>query len=551
MTMDNLEDRLKSDPISSASVISKLVQEIQKSGKAQGTKELQILKDKCASGQHPVNLAAADALYFLVKLGALEHAATAQDLITSLPNALDQSGIVKALWEILVHQYETAPSSFKYELCSPQHPLVTVLQHNQGVWPQIHDLLQGYCEKGKNCQNGDFESTFLRPVVYFLMLDRGEKFLTARKQLFNLLVKEIKDADYFYELFSWMRIDGASSIEIAEFIFAVAEANPAGRLDLLSMLLVENLHGLICSGCDPKRSLHHLVKLVDGMDPAILEPILLGLSNCLSICPSGYLRDLLEVCLNLCVGDIHLLTLSCLQAGCIPWMMQPCLLTEECRPIFRRIFTLDHANPSEVLNYSEVLNNVADCHFLNTLERMSFNVELCGLIHGGCDWMAWVEKVPENAARTMMHFLSGLLIQEGNEKLSLATLKLLVRVARALPDVCEQLLPLILYKMARSTDSALHLELWRALPVMGSSREELPTVVGALRALLKGPEKLQIFALSLFYDLWVVQVRTYPLLQKILVENAFDSWEGRSARAFILKELCEKRFVFTIQLLQF
>jgi hypothetical protein len=60
---------------------------------------------------------------------------------------------------------------------------------------------------------------------------------------------------------------------------------------------------------------------------------------------------------------------------------------------------------------------------------------------------------------------------------------------------------------------------------------------------LKRKQSMNTLLIDLYVQLWKVEVRCYPYLQKLLLENPVDGkdWKYDMARALAIKEICEAR----------
>lgn len=152
----------------------------------------------------------------------------------------------------------------------------------------------------------------------------------------------------------------------------------------------------------------------------------------------------------------------------------------------------------------------------------------------------------------MIDLLCGLFIGDfNNVYVTIEALELLLSCCDENKTFTSQLLSLILFKLSNlrgniAQDSLLHLKLLRAIPKMGILKENLPLIVNVLKLLGTQCDSLTVlFVMDLYYDLWTVQVRSYPLLQQYLTKKknpkAADYYEYCTVKARIVRDLCMKR----------
>lgn len=128
------------------------------------------------------------------------------------------------------------------------------------------------------------------------------------------------------------------------------------------------------------------------------------------------------------------------------------------------------------------------------------------------------------------------------EDVHIDCLDILLRCCKEKPSLCSLTLTLLLYKLSTIYDkrSTLHLQLLKAVPKMGMLKENLPLVINTLRILSDGgDETIRLFTIDLYYDLWLIHNRCYPLLKRLLLEKGGN--EHMIIKARIVRDLSEKR----------
>ncbi len=104
-------------------------------------------------------------------------------------------------------------------------------------------------------------------------------------------------------------------------------------------------------------------------------------------------------------------------------------------------------------------------------------------------------------------------------------------------------LTLVMYKLARKNcPAACLLELLQMLPKFGSDKACLSSVLRVILS-FSGRPGLRPLRLKLLYDLWLMEDRIYPHLQKALEEGqeAGNSLEFDIAKARVIRDVCERK----------
>uniref|UniRef100_A0AAR2ISI2 DUF3730 domain-containing protein n=1 Tax=Pygocentrus nattereri TaxID=42514 RepID=A0AAR2ISI2_PYGNA len=136
-------------------------------------------------------------------------------------------------------------------------------------------------------------------------------------------------------------------------------------------------------------------------------------------------------------------------------------------------------------------------------------------------------------------------LQLGGELRSLLhTLHQLLPICREVP--C--LLPVLMLKLGRVSDSTLSHAVLSTLPKLGTHKFCIPQVLHVLQTLASTP-KLRAVALRLLTKLWQKQDRVYPDLQKLMallekssvVVGKETQWEQILARAACVRDICRER----------
>uniref|UniRef100_A0AAR2JEK1 DUF3730 domain-containing protein n=1 Tax=Pygocentrus nattereri TaxID=42514 RepID=A0AAR2JEK1_PYGNA len=153
------------------------------------------------------------------------------------------------------------------------------------------------------------------------------------------------------------------------------------------------------------------------------------------------------------------------------------------------------------------------------------------------------ERVPDALPLLITHFI---ISSEGD--LCRLALDTVAAIAEADPAQVPCLLPVLMLKLGRVSDSTLSHAVLSTLPKLGTHKFCIPQVLHVLQTLASTP-KLRAVALRLLTKLWQKQDRVYPDLQKLMallekssvVVGKETQWEQILARAACVRDICRER----------
>lgn len=319
----------------------------------------------------------------------------------------------------------------------------------------------------------------------------------------------------------------------------------------LSYILQET----ITKSCDPKTIINYSLKIIEAKpNMKCLNMTLLILSDCITNCPFMYLQDLLSYCKavisNALMTNIaNLLIFKSIKASCLLWMLQSNFLIENCDDLIKEIFNFDKLIEKYSPKTEEIIKDHALMSVVSSNEYLSLVFELSVLAENSNDkmllnWLEHLKDIQCNVLKKMFGFLSGLFITNfKNAEVPLKILDILLLIVKNYKDMSTNLLTLLLYRISNTTNEYLHCKVLKSIPKMGVFKGNISLIVSVLQKLSDGGKHLKTFSLTLFYDLWCVQVRCYRYLQNILVENEKSrDGEFQIVKAYILMELCRQRY---------
>lgn len=158
-------------------------------------------------------------------------------------------------------------------------------------------------------------------------------------------------------------------------------------------------------------------------------------------------------------------------------------------------------------------------------------------VHGWLNEME-AKHVPVN----LFNFISSIFINDFDDfqRHRRRTLRLLTRIVKVEKSLTSNLLILILYKLHDEKDPETQVDLLRTIPEMAVLRENMPLVLTTLSAIANEKNCLRPLALTLYLRLFLTEVRSFPYLQKLLLEPCKD-YEFNVVKAQTLKEICSRK----------
>lgn len=158
-------------------------------------------------------------------------------------------------------------------------------------------------------------------------------------------------------------------------------------------------------------------------------------------------------------------------------------------------------------------------------------------------WLNEVEKSPAVFVKRIINFLLGLFISDYKQvEVNIKCLQILMDCFKKFPNLTNNLLALVLFKLSKTTNSKLHFELLKALPEFATKKENVQLVALTLQSLTGNFGELHVFVMQLLLELWEKDSRCYDYLEKVLIhEPQVFVWEYYVVKAEILKQICVKR----------
>lgn len=161
-------------------------------------------------------------------------------------------------------------------------------------------------------------------------------------------------------------------------------------------------------------------------------------------------------------------------------------------------------------------------------------------------WIDRLRKAPICFLAQIVHFLSGILLCEfGDKKIHIQIYELILKCVKFDRTLASNVLTLALYKLSNTHyDSDLHYVLLKSLPQMGVLKDNIQKIVSTIKILHQGRDALKTCSICLMFDLWKIENKCYPHLEKFLTgeyNGNCEKWEYYITKANILKQLCAEK----------
>ncbi|CAH2089126.1 unnamed protein product [Euphydryas editha] len=572
--MDEIEYKLKTNTsVLVVNAIDKLISTIKskyKPGERQKfvleNEELKFLRDKCSSTDSMVSLTACQGLLALVELGVLEIAHTMSTVVTLLPSTHNYSAIISTMAGLLVLDLKSRlipgqQYKCQFSLRSPQHPFITVLEKNKDVEDDVLAQMHALCTHPEyTVASNSLE--LLRPVFLWLTCSPHRSHSIRPWQLLLSLPQSDAQCKLLLACISCQQICNPKQIEQAFAAYsAVSDAaiyqQRREHVVALVPMLARICGELVTHGRDP-RSCYSLIERCFSIDAPELKTVagltVMLLSQNLINTSALYLHELFNLCLNIISKyEYSSICLSAFVGITLQWLHLPSYLTNNALKVAAKIVDI-HQNtqsPDPGLLIANLKSNETfqalvqvdkDLYIyyklLNTWESLKDNDDKLK------SWIEGLLSVNDQLKLELLTFFVGVVTErEVNLDIVLKVIRLLVDLVRVKKEVSVTVLPVLLYKIANDVRPAVKMECLKGLPLMATTKENVPALVAILNKLKVGRGVPTSFLIMLYTSLAETQARCFPYLQEALGDAppAELKWELDAARAHAVLKICELR----------
>ncbi|XP_060730282.1 focadhesin [Tachysurus vachellii] len=596
MTSENLKKRFEfpSSFIQSQAVRSLVTAVLKEKGQKDKISEsnaqspaLAVLWEQCSSESVVVRSACCDALVLLVEQGHADLHYVLNSILNLLPSARNVQGLIKVvgrLLQIQASQRDRSTSfSCPYSIRSCPHPYITVLENRPDCWAallqEIDDFIQLaadndeplfismlapflrylYCEPQRLPENALLRHGLLRVLLQHREVTQGHASACTRvtHQILHCL----------FNLFPHILVDSITAVveisSMAESLSSALLAEPErwrNELAQLALQLICVCHLSLRLGGELRSLLHTLHCLLPVCKEDLpSEQVIMGISLLLLRASASQQTALLELAVKLVPPEERptwgatLLVMPLLQVLSCSALMEALTDTQTQAKnqglATSLLQTIERGTSSPVQNSTQLILPLSTWYSelqvaTSVLRQVSADPT------AATEWLYSVqsalplcERVPDAIPLLVTHLI---LSSEG--ELCRLALDTAAGIAEADPAQVSCLLPVLMYKLGRGSDTALSHAVLFTLPKLGTHTFCIPQVLHVLQ-MLASCSKLRAVTLRLLTALWHKQDRVYPDLQKLMallekssvVVGKEVQWEQILARAACVRDICRER----------
>ncbi|CAG9821372.1 unnamed protein product, partial [Phaedon cochleariae] len=562
--MDDIEKTLHSSTlITTANVFSKVLENIRKQkDNVKDSVELRFLKEKCLSQDFVISNIAGTSLVKLVEDKTLPMEQTLAEIIASINTTKSYASLTNILGDLLYLDYKIKHDESKktrhnnYNLCSPQHPFITLLIEHSDSWNLVLQKIQEL----QNKESQYFNHLLFKPVYLFCIFSplQNSMGLFQHKIWQFLLTSESLEKNMFYDILCWLQIKNRNSLHLASDILTEAlHCNShSNYLDLLLLWQTSVLHDLVINRLNICPTIQCIRKVVQRKTHSVTDNcVLLIFAKIINYCSPVDLKDIFEICeILICKSSIEPYVFDTFKSSLLQWLTNPCILIEEA---YKKADTiLKRMDKSKNLHFIknddwELFTKEFALQSFKANSIVAVSLELLHLslhLRNEREVSKWLDHFSSNCGNSLLeeifHFICGLFLNDDfDPEVTLKVFTIILKCVDKNIHHSPKVLILILYKLTNCSHPQLYLALLRALPKMVVLKENIPKVIAALEALSQGSEDLFNLSLSLMYDAWKVDNKCYPYLESMLVskDSYRKKWDRQVVKTFVIKQLCHAK----------
>ncbi|XP_017574339.1 focadhesin isoform X2 [Pygocentrus nattereri] len=549
----------------------------------QGT-ALGALWEQCSSESGVVRSACCDALVLLVEQGHADLQYVLNSILNLLPSARSVQGLIKVLGRLLQIQSSQRDkrTSFTcpYSIRSCPHPYITVLENRPDCWPallqEIDDFIQLAADKDE-----PLYISMLAPFLRYLYCEpqRLTENALLRQSLLSVLLQPREGQNSsctqvthkillcLVQLFPYILVDSVTAVvelsSLAESLTAALLRKPECWRAELAQLVLQLLCACQLSlqlGGELRSLLHTLHQLLPiCREDLPSEQVIMGISLLLLRASASQQSALLELAVKIVPPEVRppwgasLLVMPLLQVLYCSNLMEALTdpqIQAKNQDLANSLLQTVQREPSSPVQNTTQLTLPLSTWYSELQVATSILHQVSADPMASVEWLYSVqstlplcERVPDALPLLITHFI---ISSEGD--LCRLALDTVAAIAEADPAQVPCLLPVLMLKLGRVSDSTLSHAVLSTLPKLGTHKFCIPQVLHVLQTLASTP-KLRAVALRLLTKLWQKQDRVYPDLQKLMallekssvVVGKETQWEQILARAACVRDICRER----------
>ncbi|CAG9862911.1 unnamed protein product [Phyllotreta striolata] len=558
--MEEIEERLHSNnSINTTSLISKIIDNIrkkyQKGLNLKDIPEIKFLKEKFLCTDPLISEVSGIALKLLITDEILTVENVTTDLLSRLDSVKCYSSLIDLLGDLLYLQSKNKVVT--YNVSNPQHPFITLVNKNPQVTPYLLNKLKNLQEEIKSDVHKIFE-----PFYLYSLCCPSTSVQLLKYRLWNFLIQPqcVNEVprNFYFNILGWFQVERRDDLEIAaDQIIEIIEVSLNDpnflNFDLLILWQLNILHNLSKYKLNLRSTLSSLNRNLRNRNLAIIDSVLIILSQIIDNCSPLHLDEILKLCeILIKQNKPTIYSLQTMKAALLQWLSTPCTLTNLAyNTALHIINTLNESQNKSSNNGNTLRNFYGDykdqiCTNKNIFVsiNISLKLELFKKENELKNWIELVKKTSQEFKLDVFNFLCGLLlIDYENPDISIDILDILVKCSQIDVYLTPKLLTLMFYKISNNKQPKFNLALLKSFPKMVILRENIPKVIAIIQSISKGSENLYNVGLSLAFDAWKIDNKCYMYLEDLLVQNppTKKKWERHVIKAVVLKELCDKK----------
>ncbi|XP_022105848.1 focadhesin-like [Acanthaster planci] len=552
--------------------------------------ELKILWDQCTVESNSVSVACSETLVSLVRDGHADFSFVMKGLLNVIPSAVNCLGAVRALRQLLLLDMQACIASegtyrCRFGLRNPPHPFISALTSRPDSWPfilQEVSKLLSMTDARYSCYTMDMLAPFLS---YVLLNPTIPHQLTTFKVLLAETLLQVASSTspvavdactFFLDCLHQIKIDSLHELsEVNSYLVKLASIAQTHKAN--NTTLLKSLSAVAFSLCKECVTLGHdltpCLKVIDSVIEShsadlVDESVVCFLSWLTLKALPDQLRGLLCVAQKVVTACEHEAQ-GC--ASSLKMLILP-LLWIVSTPIHEEIAMEKQERLANQRQASQLLSNVSRIiqqakrpqvgQKAKTFSRPSLHagyqlMQSCGhLSHtllsdptAARDWLSnlqsnlpSVDSVPALVVLTVSS-----LFWEPEVEVARASLNVLINIATQDCSWAPSLVPLLLYRLSQEHDPVMTFDLLCTIPKTATHKVCMTAVIRALQSLAVGDTTLTPLVVRLTTQLWKLQDRSFPHLQKLLSQSSFLqgredlTYELLLAKAASIRDVCELR----------
>ncbi|XP_050523203.1 uncharacterized protein LOC126895412 [Daktulosphaira vitifoliae] len=354
-------------------------------------------------------------------------------------------------------------------------------------------------------------------------------------KIFIKLLSYTSEYDLVFDIYSCVKMNSIDNIlfliKLLDDITCIIPLEFHETQYNLCLCWNEVMVALIQNGYEPSLILIKLETILKNC-PYTVEYCLLTLARILNLCGQSYLHQIVNFGVKIILDyGCHKIISQAFIASILQWNQYKKFSIDYSDSVILSINS-SFANKSKTYqthHRSLIPHLTADTHIIITHNL----VKLCSNFGDSLfisNWLAKIQKskiLLENSLFSL--FLAGVYLSKLCNSTQHNTLLNILNK--------KYLLPLITYAIDRETNCHNRLDLINVIPFTACFQENIPLVINLIKQLEDyNEESLQMYSISMFYDLWKTESRCYRFLLYSLSKDK-SGWQWNIVKSFTVQKL--------------